>query len=372
MIDLQLLMTTICYMEISMSGSPKRRKILHVDIDSFFSSVEQLDNPSLRGKPVIVGGNSARGVVSTASYEARAYGVHSAMPIFQAKALCPHGIYVKGRMARYKEVSEQVFSFLAQITDEMSQVSIDEAYLDITSLFHSMEYVANYIKKNIKKRIGLSLSVGGSYNMFLAKLASEWNKPDGIFFINEEDVPNILLPLNISKIHGLGKKSQSKLNNIGIFTVQDLLGYRKEDLKRFLGSSGEDIYYRIRGIDDREVVSKTKNKSIAKESTFSEDTDDKHIIVGYVDKFCRQLEKNLLKYGYEARTIGIKYKTVEFKTYTKSKTLYIPIRTYDDIFSEAMKIVDNIVFDKPIRLIGVTLSGLTRIENHQITLFENM
>ncbi|MCD6436216.1 MAG: DNA polymerase IV, partial [Clostridiales bacterium] len=195
------------------------RKIIHVDMDAFFASVEQLDFPELRGKPVIVGGTSSRGVVATCSYEAREFGVHSAMPNFQAKKLCPKGIYVHGRHQRYEEISREIFSLLTEITDEIIKVSIDEAYLDVTNLYLSPEYIAKYIKKKIKKETGLNISVGISYNMFLAKIASDWDKPDGLFIIRKEDMPDILKPLSIIKIHGLGKKSAGKLNNIGIYTI---------------------------------------------------------------------------------------------------------------------------------------------------------
>ncbi len=353
-----------------MPNNMDKRKILHIDIDAFFSSVEQMDNPKFRGKPVIVGGVGKRGVVSTASYEARVYGVHSAMPTFRAKALCPHGIFVRGRMNRYKEVSNQVFSFLHQITDEMQQVSIDEAYLDVTGLYHSTEYIANYIKDYIKENIGLTISVGGSYNLFLAKLASEWNKPNGTFFIGESDVPDILKPLKIDKIHGLGKKSVKRLNDIGIFYVDDLLKYRKEDLQEFLGSAGESVYDKIRGIDYRPVISEAKNKSIARETTLYEDTKDINIIKKWVVKFCEELAKSLEKSGYEARTISIKYKTDDFRVHTKSRTLYMPIYGYEDIKNEALRVLDEIEFCSPIRLIGVTLAGLTPLESHQFTLFD--
>ena len=244
------------------------RIILHVDMDAFFASVEQLDNPSLRGKPVIVGGVSERGVVSTCSYEARKYGVHSAMPGFMARSKCPMGIFLPVRYGRYKEISNKIFDIFKEITPVIEPLSIDEAFLDITDTdFKDGKRVALYIKDRVKKEIGLNLSIGISYNKFLAKLASDWNKPNGIMEIREDMIPDILLPLSISKIHGLGKKSVGKLNNMGIFTVQDLYLLPREFFHSYLGKSGIDIYNRIRGIDDREVQVTRERKSVGKERT---------------------------------------------------------------------------------------------------------
>ena len=238
------------------------RVILHVDMDAFFASVEQLDNKNLRGKPVIVGGVSERGVVSTCSYEARKYGVHSAMPIFMAQKLCPHGIYLRTRMFRYKEVSNQVFDILKDVTSIIQPISIDEAYLDIThSNFKSGMEAARYIKNRVLKEIGLTISVGISYNKFLAKLASDWNKPNGIKIITKEMITHILLPFPVSRIHGVGKKSVEKLNNIGIFTVKDLYEMPKSFYIEYLGKYGLEIYDRIRGIDNREVEVERDRKS---------------------------------------------------------------------------------------------------------------
>lgn len=348
------------------------RKILHVDMDAFFAAVEQLDHPQWRGKPVIVGGTSRRGVVSTASYEARVYGVHSAMPGFQAKKLCPHGIFVRGNMARYKEVSDQVFSILSDVTDVIQPVSIDEAYLDVTGIFHSPEYIGKYIKKRVKEETGLTISVGVSYNKFLAKLASEWNKPDGFFVISREMVPEILEPLSIGKVHGLGKKSVEKLNRIGIFTIGDLLQYRKEDLKLFLGSWGEEIYERIRGIDDRPVKTDSERKSIGKETTLKEDTDDKEVMKTYLLDFAESVAKVMKRKSVEAKTITVKFKTKDFEGHTRSRTLAMPVSRAEDIYEEALHVLEHIEFPKKIRLIGLSMSNLVPLEERQITLFESL
>ena len=213
------------------------RIILHVDMDAFFASVEQLDNPHLKGKPVIVGGVSERGVVSTCSYEARKFGVKSAMPVFMAQRLCPKGYFVRVRYHRYKEISNKIFAIFREVTQLVEPLSIDEAYLDVTnSRFTSGMEAAIYIKNRVFKEIGLTLSIGISYNKFLAKLASDWNKPNGIKVIEKDMIPEILLPLSISKIYGLGKKSVQRLNNMGIFIIEDLysLGYSNASITAFV------------------------------------------------------------------------------------------------------------------------------------------
>ncbi len=347
------------------------RKILHVDMDAFFAAVEQLDHPEWRGKPVIVGGTSRRGVVSTASYEARVYGVHSAMPGFQAKKLCPQGIFVRGNMARYKEISEQVFEILRDVTDIIQPVSIDEAYLDVTGIFHSPEYIGKYIKRRVKEETGLTISVGISYNKFLAKLASEWNKPDGFFEITNDMVPEVLAPLPVSKVHGLGKKSVERLNRIGIFTIGDLLQYRKEDLRLFLGSWGEEIYERIRGIDERPVRLDGERKSIGKETTLKEDTDDKALMKECLLDFSKSVAKVMKRKGVEAKTLTVKFKTKDFEGHTRSRTLSMPVSRAEDIYDEAVYVLEQISFPKKIRLIGLSLSNLVPLTEHQITLFES-
>ncbi|MDB2111742.1 DNA polymerase IV, partial [Clostridium paraputrificum] len=283
------------------------RIILHVDMDAFFASVEQLDNPSLRGKPVIVGGVSERGVVSTCSYEARKYGVHSAMPGFMARSKCPMGIFLPVRYGRYKEISNKIFDIFKEITPVIEPISIDEAFLDITDTdFKDGKRVALYIKDRVKKEIGLNLSIGISYNKFLAKLASDWNKPNGIMEIRKDMIPDILLPLSISKIHGLGKKSVGKLNNMGIFTVQDLYLLPREFFYSYLGKSGIDIYNRIRGVDDREVQVTRERKSVGKERTLKFNTSDKDELLIYLKDFSEEISRILSSKNMMGKTITLK------------------------------------------------------------------
>ena len=346
------------------------RLILHVDMDAFFASVEQLDNKNLRGKPVIVGGVSERGVVSTCSYEARKYGIHSAMPIFIARKLCPHGIYVRTRMYRYKEVSNEVFNILKDVTDIIEPLSIDEAYLDITnSRFKSGIEAANYIKSRVLREIGLTISIGISYNKFLAKLASDWNKPNGIKIITKDMIPDILLPFSVSKIYGLGKKSVEKLNNMGIFTVKDLYDMPKEFYIEYLGKYGLEIYDRIRGIDNREVESQRDRKSYGRERTLKIDTKEKEDLLEYLYDFSKEISNQLIRKNLEGKTITVKYKTEDFQSHTRSKTLNFYTNNFQDIYKVCEEILNNEVINENIRLIGVTVSSFKENTVEQLTLF---
>lgn len=348
----------------------KQRKILHVDLDAFFASVEQLDNPAYRNKPLIVGGLSQRGVVATCSYEARAFGVHSAQPGFEARKRCPQGIFVQGRMSRYSQVSKQVFEILRTICDHVEVVSIDEAYLDITSLYYSPMYVANYIKDQVKEKVGLTLSVGISYNKFLAKLASDWHKPNGIKVISQEEIPDILRPLSIKKVHGLGQKSVAKLNRIGIFTIDDLLSYDLKFIESFLGKYGVEIYDRIRGIDHRPVASDPgKAKSIGSETTLSKDAKCLEEVLGALKHFSDQISASLKKNNLVAHTITVKWKTKDFESHSKSKTFTLPVTLSEEIYTWSHRLLSLHNFEKPIRLIGISVSSLSDKSYEQLTLF---
>lgn len=345
------------------------RVILHVDMDAFFASVEVIDNPKLKGKPVIVGGISERGVVATCSYEAREFGVKSAMPVYIAKALCPSGIYLPTRMSRYKEISKQIFQIFYKITPYVEPLSIDEAYLDITELKKDPVSVAMYIKEKVKNLTGLTISVGVSYNKFLAKLASDWNKPNGLKIITKDMIPKLLLPLPINKIYGLGKKSTEKLNSIGIFTIEELYNLSEEFLIEFFGKYGVEIYKRIRGIDDRKVEISRETKSIGRETTLKSDTKDKKELEVYIKNFCSSISKTLIARGLSGKTITIKIKTEAFENHTKNKTLPLYISKEEDILKEALEILYSMDFEEKIRLIGVSISSLEEIKLQQLNLF---
>lgn len=344
--------------------------ILHVDMDAFFASVEQNDNPQLKGKPVIVGGVSERGVVSTCSYEARKYGVKSAMPIFMAQRLCPHGIYLRGRYWRYKEVSTKIFDIFKEVTPLVEPLSIDEAYLDITnSSFKDYNDAVLYIKKRVYREVGLTLSIGISYNKFLAKLASDWNKPNGVKVITKDMLPEILKPLPISKIYGLGKKSVNRLNNMGLFKIEDLYAQPKEFFIEYFGKYGIDIYNRIRGIDDRVVTPNRDRKSYGKETTLKSDTDDKEELKEYLERFSKQISNYLQEKNIFVKTITIKYKTSSFINHTRSKTLLYYINSEEEIYNIANEILEEEVFNETIRLIGLTVSSIREEKAEQLTLF---
>lgn len=348
-----------------------KRKILHVDMDAFFASVEQLDNPELRGKPVIVGGTSERGVVATCSYEARVYGVRSAMSSQIAKKLCPHGIFIRGNHARYSEISRQVFNIIEGMTNTIEKVSIDEAYIDVSDLYQSPMYIAIAIKKAVHEQTGLTMSVGISYNKFLAKLASDWNKPNGIFEIREEDVAKLLDDLPVIKVHGLGKKSAERLNRIGIFTIRDLKKYSVESLEGIFGEQwAKEVYNRIRGIDHRPVGNFTDRKSFGKETTFKEDSDNRvyllEVLKGYTDEVTAQLRrKNLL-----TKTVTIKVKYEDFEVITRSHSM----ESYTDdptLIMETLQLIfEKIVLEKKVRLIGMSLSNVIEGDAVQMSLFD--
>ncbi|MDS0524082.1 DNA polymerase IV [Clostridium sp. SHJSY1] len=346
------------------------RIILHVDMDAFFASVEQKDNPRLKGKPVIVGGIGERGVVSTCSYEARKYGVHSAMPIFLARSKCPMGIFLPVRYYRYREISERVFEIFKEVTPIIEPLSIDEAFLDISnSRFNSGEKAGLYIKERVRKELGLTLSIGISYNKFLAKLASDWNKPNGIMFISENMVPNILKPLPISKVFGLGKKSVGKLNNMGIFTIEDLYELPKDFLQERLGKMGLVVYDRIRGIDNREVETFRERKSVGKERTLRENTSDKDELLGYIKGFSKEVSSILMSKNILGKTVTLKYKTGDFESHTRSKTLNHYICTAEEIYESIKEILEVEELSEDIRLIGISVSSFKETRIEQLSLF---
>lgn len=343
--------------------------ILHVDMDAFFASVEQRDNPNLRGKPVIVGGISERGVVSTCSYEARKFGVHSAMPMFMAREKCPNGIFISGRYGRYTKVSQEIFKILNEVTPLVEQLSIDEGFLDLSQakIKDGME-AARYIKNRIFREANLTISVGISYNKFLAKLASDWNKPNGIKEIRKEMIPDILFPLCISQIYGLGKVSVARLNNMGIYYVKDLYNMPKSFYIEYLGKNGIDIYDRIRGIDNRKVEIIRERKSVGKETTLKFDTKNKEELREYIKQFSFEIEEILNRKNVLGKTVTLKFKTKDFENHTRSKTLNNYIGDQKEIFKAAQELLDSEDLKEPVRLIGVSISSFKETEVEQMSL----
>lgn len=339
-------------------------------MDAFYASVEELDNPKLKGKPLIVGGNSRRGIATTANYEARKYGVHSAMPIFIAKKKCPNAIIVPTRIDRYREVSKKVFEILNEFTSEIEPLSIDEGFLDITKLDGNSIEIAKKIKAKVFDSTGLTMSIGISFNKFLAKIASDWNKPNGVKIICKSDVPEILLPLSISQVHGIGPKSSKRLNNIGIYKIKDLMNLSEEFLLSFFGSHGTEIYNRIRGIDDRPVVVNSIRKSIGTETTFIEITTDRDTLKKYLYQFSKELKDSINSKNIQAKTVNLKLKDVKFKTHSKCITLSNYIYDFDDIYETSLMLLEQVELDEEIRLIGLSLSNLYTREIEQLSLFD--
>ncbi|MGI5949007.1 DNA polymerase IV [Peptoniphilus sp.] len=340
------------------------RTIMHVDIDAFYASVEELDDPTIIGKPVVVGGKSDHAIVTTANYEARKYGIHSAMPMFMAKNLCDHLIIKPMRRARYLEKSKEVFDVLKTFTDKIEKVSIDESYLDITGLGYGID-APRRLQKKVFEETGLTVSVGLSYNKFLTKLASDWNKPNGIKIIKPEDVPEILLPLDINKVHGIGKQSEKKLKSLGINTVSDLYELPESFLSELFKKKGKEIYDRIRGIDNREVEVGVLRKSLGTETTF-EITSSREVLKNHLKDFAEEISEDLIYKEISGYTLTLKLKNENFVTKTRSKTYATPIYESEDIFEKGVEIFNEVYEGDKIRLIGLTVSNLEDIKIEQL------
>jgi len=356
------------------------RSILHVDMDAFYASVEQLDYPEYKGRPVIVGadpkGGSGRGVVAACSYEARKFGVRSALPISRAWKLCPEGVYVRPRMKRYVEVSGQVMDVFRQFTDLVEPLSIDEAFLDITgsiALFGPAETIARSIKKLVRERTGLTASVGLAPNKFLAKIASDLKKPDGFVIVDENAVESFLKELPISRLWGVGPKTEVRLHEVGFRTIGDVAAASRESLVRNLGSLGEHLYQLSHGHDERPVVPNWEPKSISSETTFEEDTDDRELLLATILELSDHVAERLRKDEYRAKKVTLKLRYSNFSTHTKQQSLEKPIQTGEDIAAIARGLFAQFPLKKKIRLIGVAAGDLRGDEQdpQQLSLFSN-
>jgi len=351
------------------------RYIIHVDMDAFYASVEQLDNPKFIGKPVIVGGDpKGRGVVSAASYEARKFGVHSAMPMVQAVRLCPHATVLPVRMKRYVQVSKEIHAILERFTPLIEPVSLDEAFLDVTGslqLFGSAEKIGRDIKHQIKEQLGLVASVGIAANKFLAKLASDLDKPDGFVVITEENKQQILDPLPVSKIWGVGKVTEKALKSKGINTIGQLRKAPVEILHSIFGDHTPHMLRLAQGIDNREVESSREAKSVSSEQTFATDITDKDILLNVLLNQVEDVAQRLRTDNLEARTITLKFRYDNFRTITRSNTFDHPTNTTKTLWQKAEE-----VFLKwykksagALRLLGFGASGLQKAGSGQNQLF---
>ena len=339
------------------------RKIIHIDMDAFFAAVEQRDNPQYLNKPIIVGGKpDSRGVVATCSYEARKFGIHSAMPSSQAYRLCPQAIFVKPRFEVYKEASSTIRHIFSEYTELFEPLSLDEAYLDVTDVSRfqgSATLLAREIKQKIRQQTGLIASAGISYNKFLAKIASDIDKPDGLYLITPEQGPGFIEQLEIRKFHGIGKATEKKMHTLGIKTGNDLKKWSLALLVQHFGKSGQHYYNIARGIDNRPVSNHRPSKSVGVEITFQEDIEDQTIILqhlhGLLDKALTKLATKQLT----AHTLTIKIKYHNFVQITRSRTLpqaITHVKGFDVIFTDLLKNTD--MGTKKVRLLGVTLSSL--------------
>ncbi len=342
------------------------RKIIHVDMDAFYASVEQLDNPELKGKPIAVGGSRERGVVAAASYEARQYGVHSAMPSITAARRCPDLIFVKARFERYKEVSAQIMEIFKSYTDLVEPLSLDEAYLDVTenkkSITSAMRIAMN-IRAEIFEKTQLTASAGVSYNKFLAKTASDINKPNGMAVIMPDEGGQFIEQLKIEKFHGIGKVTAEKMKKFGVFNGADLKSKSQEWLHSNFGKAGLHYFKIARGIDEREVQANRIRKSIGAENTFSDDLETEKELLKALQKICETVVSRTKKSKNAGKTVVLKLKYNDFTVQTRSKTVGSYISTFKDIWSIAVELLRAPELPtQPIRLLGISLSNLEKEE----------
>ena len=336
-------------------------KVIHVDMDQFFAAVEQHDNPELKGKPIAVGHDAERGVVSTASYEARRFGVHSAQSIQVAKRLCPQLIIVEPHFQRYKEVSAQLHEIFHDYTDLIEPISLDEAFLDVTNNKKGIELgidIAKEIKQRIYETTGLTASAGVSYCKFLAKIASDWRKPDGLTVIHPDRALDFISQLKVEKIWGVGQKTAEKMHFMGIFTGADLRNQSQQRLTEVFGKMGQVFYNFARGIDNRPVISEWERKSVSCEQTFEKDISDQSAAIIELYHTVLELERRIAKNKFEGRTLTLKIKFQDFLQITRSITVEHILHTKDDILPLAKQLLRQVEFHShPIRLLGLGVSN---------------
>jgi DNA polymerase-4 len=347
--------------------SKKKRYIVHVDMDAFFAGVEQRDNPACKGKPVIVGadpkGGKGRGVVSTCSYEARKFGIHSAMPISIAYRKCPHGIFLGVNMAKYARESHRIFEILERFTPDIEPISIDEAFLDITGSYHlfgTPVETCQKIKSTVRTETSLTASIGLAPNMMTAKIASDIGKPDGLIKVDEENLLDFLYPLPVEKLWGVGEKTKQELVKIGIRTIGDLAKRSVEKIERYFGKNGAHAWGLANGIDPRKVEATDEVKSISNEHTFEEDTGSDHAIKDTIMHLSEKVSRRLRKAGLKGKTVTLKIRFSDFKTYTRARTLKVPTNFVDNIYENSLSGLEE--FDlktKKVRLLGVKASNFT-------------
>lgn len=355
------------------------RTILHVDLDAFYASVEQLDHPEWVGRPVVVGadpqGGRGRGVVAACSYEARAFGVRSALPIGRAWRLCPQAVFVRPRMHRYAEMSGQVFALLREVTDQVEPLSVDEAFLDVTGLLRlrgTGEEIARAIKGRVRRELGLVISVGVAPNKFLAKVGSDLGKPDGLVVVRPGDEREFLAPLPLSRLWGVGPKTEARLLRLGVRTIGELARLRADDLAAALGSHAAHLLALARGVDDRPVEDEGGAKSVGAEETFERDTGDaaeiRRTLLGLAERVASRLRRE----GVRARGVTLKHRDDSFHTVTRSKTLGRATDVAEDLYGAALELLVKVPeTNRRVRLVGLTGTHLEGPRPGQLDLFSS-
>jgi DNA polymerase-4 len=352
------------------------RMVFHVDMDAFYASVEQLENPSLRGKPVIVGGvDSARGVVSSASYEARAFGIHSAMPVAHARKRCPHGIYIPGRHGLYGQYSARVMDVLSEFSPIIEQVSVDEAFMDMTGtegLFGDAEESGRRVKATVRRRTGLTASLGAAGNKFLAKLASDVRKPDGLMVVQPGAVREFLDPLPVGRLWGVGKKTVQELHRVGLYTIAQMREHPMEALVAGFGESfARHLHDLARGLDDRELETGGQEKSISHECTFETDQSEAETITATLLEQAERVARRARKEGLAGRTVTFVWRNPDFSRQSHARSLPEPTSESGAIYRAALDLYRETAGKgaRRFRLVGVRLSNFSE-ESQQISLFQ--
>jgi DNA polymerase-4 len=347
---------------------PTHRKIIHIDMDAFYASVEQRDNPAYRGIPLVVGGlpQGRGGVVATASYEARKFGIRSAMSSKQALQLCPHATFVKPRFDAYKEASQKIREIFSRYTDLIEPLSLDEAYLDVTDDklgIGSAITIAEQIKQAIKDELQLTASAGVSINKFVAKIASDINKPDGLKFIGPSAIEAFMEQLPVEKFHGVGKVTAQKMKKMGLFTGADLKNLSEQDLTKHFGKVGRFYYNIVRGNDNRPVQPHRETKSLAAEDTFAYDLTTLEEMEAELDKIAQLVYNRLDKNNLKGRTITLKIKYSDFKQITRNKSSVTPVGDLETIVATAKQLLSvTFMEDQRVRLLGISLSNFGELE----------
>ena len=349
--------------------------ILHIDMDAFYASVEIRDNPKLRGLPVVVGGSpKGRGVISAASYEARKFGIHSAMPSSQALRLCPKVVFVKTRMEHYARISKQIREIFFRFTSLVEPLALDEAFLDVAGserLFGDGPTIARAIKDAIRSELGLTASGGVAPNKFLAKLASDLEKPDGLVVVPPDDIEGFLDPLSIERVWGVGKQTLKKFHRLNVKTIKDLRGLDRNTMTQFFGINSEHFWRLSRGLDTRPVVPDRIAKSVSHETTFSRDIMDPEPLRAWLLELTQQVGRRMRRHEIRGRTVQIKVRFSDFRTITRSLSLGEPSSSSNELEAAVEELFSRVEITDGIRLVGMGVSNLTSAETKQQMLFDN-